>query len=53
MSLCCRFLRKSRKIAKMEKVSIMVNDHGSTVPKARGEKIKINTNIPKIILVIF
>jgi hypothetical protein len=36
----------------MEKVSIIVKDHGSTVPKARGEKTRININIIKIILVI-
>jgi hypothetical protein len=28
----------------------MVNDQGSTVPKARGEKIRIKINIIKILL---
>ena len=43
---------KSKKMAKREQVSMIVNDQGSTVPKARGEKIKIKINIAKIILSI-
>jgi hypothetical protein len=37
-------------VADKTAVSIMVNDQGSTVPKARGEKIRMKMNIIKILL---
>jgi hypothetical protein len=47
-SLVLRY--SSRKAADKAAVSIMVNDQGSTVPKARGEKIRMKINIIKILL---
>ena len=37
---------KKSKTAERVKVSMMVRDHRSTVPKARGEKIKMEMKIP-------
>lgn len=48
LSLVLRW--KSKKAADKAAVSIMVNDQGSTVPKARGEKIRMKMNIIKILL---
>jgi len=42
--------QSSKKTADKAAVSIMVNDQGSTVPKARGEKIRMKMNIIKILL---
>jgi hypothetical protein len=50
-SLVLRY--SSKKAADKAAVSIMVNDQGSTVPKARGEKIRMKMNIIKILLDIF
>jgi hypothetical protein len=43
--------RRKRK-ARTEEVSIMVNDQGSTVPKARGANIKTKIKSVKTLLAI-
>jgi hypothetical protein len=51
LSLCLNLLIRNKRRAKKEKVSIMVSDHVSTVPNARGENNKISMNIVKILFI--
>jgi hypothetical protein len=45
-------LSKSRQKADIEKTSMMAIDHGSTLPKAKGENIKTNMKSIKMVLFI-